>query len=192
MEMQMFLPRSGHLSKVQTNIEPLGTEARPQGSDGGLQEMEQFFTLLIAQLLHLETVTPRNDHQMAIGIGKLVHHHKSAFPLVKDEILFILSLGRFLTEKASLLPLVTNVDHPPWSPNRLHRFPRYRGSRGFPMLPLCGSIMKPAQDFDKDNLSRDQGSPQGRGSLLTRGSRWVLSVSGSGTYLPPPASSLPF
>lgn len=132
MKVQMFLTCSGHLSKVQTNIEPLGTEARLQGSDGGLQEMEQFFTLFIAQLRHLETMTLRNNHQVAIGVGELVHHHKSAFPLVKDEILFILSLGRFLTEKASLLPLVTNVDHPPWSPNRFHRF-RVTGVTGDPL-----------------------------------------------------------
>ena len=37
MKMQMFLTSTGHVSKVQTNIEPMGTESPPQGSDGGLQ-----------------------------------------------------------------------------------------------------------------------------------------------------------
>ena len=44
-----------------------------------------------------------NDHQMAIVIGKFVHHHKGILTLIKDEVFFIL-----------LLPLVSYKKYTPF------------------------------------------------------------------------------
>src|SRR4030042_1608580 len=82
--------------------------------------MEEFFNLLGLERLDIDTVAPRNDHQVTIVVREPVHHDERVPSCMEDEILFISLLFRYLTEETSIIPLSPDVGHSPRGPNFFH------------------------------------------------------------------------
>jgi hypothetical protein len=82
--------------------------------------MKEFFNLLGLERLDVDTVAPRNDHQVTIIVWEPIHHDERVRSWMEDEIFFISLLHRYLTEETFIFLVSLDVSHSPGSPNLFH------------------------------------------------------------------------
>jgi hypothetical protein len=120
MDVQVFHARSRGLSEIDSYVIPVRNQACRENSDRQFQKTKKVCDLLGLKRLQIGTVSPWNDHEVAIVVRESVHHDERVFSSMEDEMFFISLLSRDLTEETPAFLLSPDIGHPPGGPNLFH------------------------------------------------------------------------
>jgi len=120
MDVQVFHARSRGLSEIDSYVVPVRRQACRENPDRQFQKMRKLCDLLDLERLQIGTVSPWNDHEVAIVVRESVHHNKRGVSSMEDEIFFISLLSRYQTEETPAFLLSADIGHPPGGPNLFH------------------------------------------------------------------------
>jgi hypothetical protein len=120
MDMKVTLSGPPRFSDVDSDVKSMRVQGLLQTGGGDREEMKKAPCLLPTEFLQVETMNIGNNHEMAIGIRKLIHHDKGLGSAEQDQVLAILLFQKFLAKEASRLFFLQDIIHSPWGPKKFH------------------------------------------------------------------------